>query len=64
LLLRLTCPHEEGLRKNIGRRIRIRPFDDESAKQQRFKSARSAERFLNMLAAVHNTLYLRRHLIF
>jgi transposase-like protein len=30
---------------------------------QRFKSAGSAQRFLNMHAAVHNTFNLERHLI-
>jgi transposase-like protein len=30
---------------------------------QRFKSARSAQRFLSMHAAVHNTLNLQRHLV-
>ena len=30
---------------------------------QRFKSARSAQRFLSMHAAVHNTFNLQRHLI-
>ena len=29
--LRLTCQHEQGLRKTIGRRIRIRQCDDASA---------------------------------
>jgi putative transposase len=32
-------------------------------KMQRFKSARSAQRFLNMHAAVHNTFNLQRHLV-
>src|SRR5262249_17977684 len=32
-------------------------------KLQRFKSARSAQRFLSVHAAVHNTFYLQRHLI-
>jgi hypothetical protein len=32
-------------------------------KMQRFKSARSAQRFLSMHAAVHNTLSLQRHLV-
>ena len=31
-------------------------------KMQRFKSARSAQRFLSMHAAVHNTFNLQRHL--
>jgi putative transposase len=30
---------------------------------QRFKSARSAQRFLNMHAAVQNTFNLQRHLV-
>jgi hypothetical protein len=30
---------------------------------QRFKSARSAQRFLSMHAAVHNTFDLQRHLV-
>jgi transposase-like protein len=29
---------------------------------QRFKSARSAQRFLSMHAAIHNTFNLQRHL--
>jgi putative transposase len=32
-------------------------------KMQRFKSVGSAQRFLSMHAAVHNTFYLQRHLI-
>jgi len=32
-------------------------------KMLRFKSARSAQRFLSMHAAVHNTFNLQRHLI-
>jgi putative transposase len=30
---------------------------------QRFKSARSAQRFLSMHAAVHNTFNFQRHLV-
>ena len=32
-------------------------------KMQRFKSARSAQRFLSMHAAIHNTFNLQRHLV-
>ena len=32
-------------------------------KMQRFKSPRSAQRFLSMHAAVHNTFNLQRHLV-
>src|SRR6266480_5784848 len=54
--LRLTCPHEQGLRannraENSHQVVRRR----ERKMQQRFKSAGSAQRFLNMHAAVHNT---------
>jgi transposase-like protein len=31
--------------------------------RQRFKSARSAQRFVSMHAAVHNTFNLQRHLV-
>src|SRR3979490_1595710 len=61
--LRLTCPHEQGLRANnraenshqIGRRS--------ARKMQRFKSTGSAQRFLSVHAAVHNTFNLQRHLV-
>ena len=32
-------------------------------KMQRFKSARSAQRFVSMHAAIHNTFDLERHLV-
>jgi putative transposase len=32
-------------------------------KMQRFKSARSAQRFLSIHAAVHNTFNVQRHLV-
>ena len=32
-------------------------------KMQRFKSARSAQRFLSVHAAIHNTFNLQRHLV-
>ena len=58
--LRLTCPHEQGLRRNNRAKIRITRRE---SKMQRFKSARSAQRFLSMHAAVHNTFNLQRHLV-
>jgi putative transposase len=45
--LRLTARHEQGLRTNATRR--------RERKMQRFKSARSAQRFVSLHAAVYNT---------
>ena len=62
--LGLTCPHERGLRKN--NRAENSPSKlcgDESARSQRFKSSRSAQRFLNLHSAVHNTFNHQRHLV-
>src|SRR6266705_5343231 len=61
--LRLTCPHEQGLRKNNRAENSHQAVRRRERKQQRFKSARSAQRFLSMHAAVHNTFNLQRHLI-
>src|SRR3954466_302253 len=61
--LRLTCPHEQGLRKNNRAENSHQPVRRRERKQQRFKSARSAQRFLAMHAPVHNTFNYQRHLI-
>ena len=61
--LRLTCPHEQGLRKNNRAENSHQAVRRRERKQQRFKSARSAQRFLSMHAAVHNNFNLQRHLI-
>src|SRR5246127_3135761 len=55
--LKLICPHEQGLRKNN------RAENSHQPERRRFKSARSAQRFLSMHAAVHNTFNLQRHLV-
>jgi hypothetical protein len=44
-------------------RIRIIRCGDESAEMQRFKSARSAQRFLSTHAAVHYIFNVQRHLV-
>src|SRR5258708_28805317 len=41
----------------------IQPVRRRERKMQRFKSARSAQRFLSMHAAVHNTFNLQLHLV-
>src|SRR3954465_15686377 len=61
--LHLTCPHEQGLRKNNRAENSHQMVRRRERKMQRFKSAGSAQRLLNMHAAVHNTFNLQRHLI-
>jgi putative transposase len=61
--LRLSCPHEQGLRSNNRAENSHQPVRRRERKMQRFKSARSAQRFLSMHAAVHNTFNLQRHLV-
>src|SRR3974390_1415189 len=53
--LRLTCPHDRGLRKNNRAENSHQVVRGRERKMQRFKSARSAQRFLNIHSAVHNT---------
>jgi transposase-like protein len=60
---RLNCPHEQGLRKNNRAENSHQAVRRRERKMQRFKSARSAQRFLSMHAAVHNTFDLQRHLV-
>jgi len=61
--LRLSCPHEQGLRSNNRAENSHQPVRRRERKMQRFKSARSAQRFLSMHAAVHNTFNFQRHLV-
>jgi putative transposase len=56
--LRLTCRHEQGLRKNNRAENSHQVVRRREHKMQRFKSAASAQRFLSMHAAVHNTFNL------
>ena len=48
---------EQGLHMNIAPRTRTRVVRRRERKMQRFKSASSAQRFLSLHAAVHNTLF-------
>ena len=61
--LRLTCRHDQGFRKNNRAENSHQPVRRRERKLQRFKSARSAQRFLSMHSAVHNTFNFHRHLI-
>src|SRR5207249_7607682 len=61
--LRLSCPHEQGLRSNNRAENSHQAVRRRERKMQRFKSARSAQRFLSMHAVVHNIFNLQRHLV-
>src|SRR6201998_1815847 len=61
--LGLSCPHEQGVRRNNRARNSHQPVRRRERKVQRFKSPRSAQRFLSMHAAVYNTFNLQRHLV-
>jgi len=61
--LGLVAHHERGLRQNNRAEVSHQPVRRRERKMQRFKSAGSAQRFVAMHAAVHNTFNVQRHLI-
>ncbi len=61
--LGLAADHERGLRQNNRAEVSHQPVRRRERKMQRFKSAGSAQRFLALHAAVHNTFNVQRHLI-
>src|SRR5215211_4856505 len=61
--LRLSCRHEQSLRRNNRAENSHQPVRRRERKQQRFKSPGSAQRFLSTHTAVHNTFSLQRHLV-
>jgi transposase-like protein len=61
--LRLTARHEQGLQANNRAENSHQATRRRERKMQRFKSARSAQRFVSLHAAVYNTFNVQRHLI-
>ena len=61
--LGMGARHEQGLRKNNRAENSHQVVRRRERKMQRFKSAGSAQRFLSVQSAVHNTFALQRHLI-
>ena len=61
--LGLSCPHQQGLRQNNRAENSHQAVRRRERKMQRFKSARSAQRFLSLHADIHNTFNLQPHLV-
>jgi len=61
--LKLTARHGQGLRRNNRAENSHLPVRRREWKMQRFKSPRSAQRFLSVHAAVHNEFNVQRHLV-
>jgi putative transposase len=61
--IRLACHHEQGVRKNNRAENSHQVVRRRERKMQRFKSARSAQCFLNVHSAVYNNFNLQRHLV-
>ncbi len=62
--LGLAKHHDFGGRKNNRAENSHLPFRQHERRMQRFKSTRSAQRFLSTHATVYNTFNVQRHLIF
>jgi len=61
--LGLSARHEQGLGKNNRAENSHLPVRRRERKMQRFKSPGSAQRFLSVHAAVHNTFNIQRHFV-
>jgi transposase-like protein len=61
--LGISARHQQGQRQNNRAENSHQPTRRRERKMQRFKSPGSAQRFLSVHAAVHNTFNVERHLI-
>jgi putative transposase len=61
--LSLSARHEQGLRQNNRAENSQQPVRRRERKMQGFKSPGSAQCFLSMHAAVHNTFNIERHIL-
>ncbi|EWY36915.1 hypothetical protein N825_22655 [Skermanella stibiiresistens SB22] len=59
----VSADHERGVHQNNRAEVSHQPLRRRERKMRRFKSPGSAQRFVSMHAATHDTFNIQRHLI-